>query len=526
MNFVPPRVTPSAGGDDRFRTIFDAAAVGIALVDLTGRIVESNPALHHLLGYTATELHGKTFIELTYAVDLGADLAYISEMLAGQRETYQLEKRFIRKDNSLVWARLAASVVRDESGTPHYGIGVIVDITERKTLEEQLLQAQKLEAIARLAGGIAHDFSNLLTVIRGYSEFIISGAGPNDSLRGDAEEIKNAAERAALLTRQLLAFSRKQGRHPEMLDVNHVVRNVERMLNRMIGEDVTLAVQTSCEPCVAVIDEGQLEQVLMNLVVNARDAMPNGGRLMIETGEELVTFNAPMLAGGRKHVRLSVVDTGSGIPDNVRRHIFEPFFTTKGVSNGTGLGLSAVHGIVAQSGGFVRVRSEVGQGSAFDVLLPCAEQAASHDDLACPQPVPTGTETVLLVEDDPAVLRLAERALTDVGYRVIVAESGEQAMQLSDSFDGRIDAIVTDVVMPGMSGPTLVTWLEFSRSYIRVLYISGYANDTMEQRSILAEGRSFLRKPFTPEEIARALRDVLDEQRVKRPWCDVDPSVR
>ena len=512
MTFVPPRVTPSAGGDDRFRTIFDAAAVGIALVDLTGRIVESNPALQHLLGYTATELLGRTFVELTYAVDLGADLAFISEMLAGQRETYQLEKRFIRKDNALVWARLAASVVRDEDGTPHYGIGVVVDITERKTLEEQLLQAQKLEAIARLAGGVSHDFSNLLTVIRGYSEFIISSAGPNDTLRADAEEIRNAAERAALLTRQLLAFSRKQGRNPELLDVNYVVRNVERMLSRMIGEDVTLAVKTSSDPCAVVIDEGQLEQVLMNLVVNARDAMPNGGSLTVETDQELVASKVPGMAwGGKKYVRLSVADTGSGIPADVRSHIFEPFYTTKEVTKGSGLGLSTVHGIVTQSGGFVRVRSEVGRGTTFDVLLPCAGHVSSGYDLAAPLPVPTGTETILLAEDDPAVLRLAERALSDVGYRVLVAESGQQAMQMADHFDGRIDAIVADVVMPGMSGPTLVTWLELSRPDIRVLYISGHANDTMEQRGVLAEGRSFLRKPFTPEDIARALRQVLDQ---------------
>ena len=512
MMSTVPRTWPPAGGDERFRTIFDAAAVGIALVDLTGRIVESNPALQHLLGYTADELEGKTFIELTYPLDLSADLAFINEMLAGQRETYQLEKRYIRKDNSLVWVRLAASVVRDPDGTPDYGIGMLVDISERKTLEEQVLQAQKLEAIARLAGGVAHDFANLLTVIRGYSEFIISRACDDAALRADATEIRDAAERAALLTRQLVAFSRKQGRHPQVLDVNDVVRHFAQMMRRLIGEDVALTVTTHNEPCIVLADLSQLEQILMNLVVNARDAMPSGGGLSIETAEEIVTSRPSLTAGsgGRKHVRVSVTDTGSGIPDDIRGRIFEPFFTTKDAAQGTGLGLSTVHGIVTQAGGFVRVRSEVGRGTAFDVLLPSAGHVASRYDVAPPKPIPTGTETILLTEDDPAVLRLAERALGDVGYHVLSATNGTEAMEIARSYDGRIDAIVTDVVMPGMSGPTLVTWLEMGRPDIRVLYISGYTNDAMAHPGMLEEGESFLRKPFTPEDIARAVRGILE----------------
>ena len=509
MTASPPCASRPSDGDERFRTIFDAAAVGIAVVDLTGRIVDSNPALQRLLGYTAPELHGKTFIELTYPVDLSADLALVNEMLSGRRETYQLEKRFIRKDNTLVWTRVAASIVRDDDGTPDFGIGIVVDITERKTLEEQLLQAQKLEAIAQLAGGVSHDFSNLLTVIRGYSEFILSKAGDNAALRADAEEIRAAAERATLLTRQLLAFSRKQGRQPELLNVNLVVRNVERMLDRVIGEDVTVTVRACDDPCAVVTDEGQLEQVLMNLVVNARDAMPDGGSLTIETAEEVVTAKTSV-GSGKKHVRVSVIDNGCGIPDDVRGRIFEPFFSTKEATTGSGLGLSTVHGIVTQAGGFVRVRSEVGKGSAFDVLIPCAGHTPSQYDVALPSPVPTGTETILLAEDDPAVLRLAERALRDVGYHVLVAESGQDAIELARNYEGRIDAVVTDVVMPGVSGPTLVTWMEFCRPDIRVLYISGYTNETMQRHGMLEQGTCFLRKPFTPEDVARAVRSVLD----------------
>jgi two-component system cell cycle sensor histidine kinase/response regulator CckA len=512
MTFVHFPGDRADSGDRRFRAIFDAAAIGIALIDLTGRIAESNPALQQLLGYTAEELHDKTFVELTFPEDLGDDPALIGAIFAGLRDSRTLEKRYVRKDGSIIWARVAASVVRHADGSPQHGIAMVVDITGRKALEEQLLQSQKLEAIARLAGGVAHDFNNLLTVIRGYSEFILSKVGPDDPLRGDAEEIQHAAGRATLLTRQLVAFSRKQSAHPQTVDVNSVVRSVEKLLCRLIGEDVALTVRTTDEACAVRVDPGHLEQVLMNLALNARDAMPEGGSLMIETGEEFVTTAANMMTSGsiRRHVRISMLDTGAGIPEDIRGRIFEPFFTTKTPAKGTGLGLSMVYGIVSQAGGLVRVRSEPGHGTAVDVLFPCAGDLIPSDVPVTPTPIPTGTETILLAEDDGAVRRLATRTLTNLGYHMLVAESGEKAIELARAYPERIHAVISDVVMPGMSGPSLVSRLEASRPDIRVLYVSGYTDERMEEHGVFEEGLSFLRKPFTPEEIARALRAVLD----------------
>ena len=509
MTYVLPPSDRPETGDRRFRAIFDAAAIGIALIDLTGRITESNAALQQLLGYSATELRGKTFVELTYAPDLGDDPAMIGAIFAGLRDNRTLEKRYLRFDNSIVWARVAASVVRHADGSPQCGIAMVVDITERKALEEQLLQSQKLEAIARLAGGVAHDFNNLLTVIRGYSDFILTNADAKD-VHADAEEIKHAADRASTLTRQLVAFSRKQSAHPRLLDVNGVVRSIEVMLDRLIGEDIALTVRTCADPCAVLSDPGHIEQVLMNLAVNARDAMPQGGSLVIETGEELVTTASSLMVSGstRRHVRITVADTGVGIPDEIRGQVMEPFFTTKEGTKATGLGLSTVNGIVTQSGGSMRVRSEVGRGTTIDVLLPCAGELPATEERVCSSTL-GGTETILLVEDDPAVRRLTRRTLTDLGYHVLVAEDGTKAIQLARSYSEDIHAVVSDDVKPGMSGPTLVARLQVGRPGVRVLYMSGY-DELAQEHGAFESGVSLLRKPFAPGELARALRGVLD----------------
>ena len=497
--------------DRRFRTIFDAAAIGIAVIDMTGRIIETNPALHDMLGYSADDLRAMTLSELTHEPDLDADVAVMGELLAGRRDSYRVEKRYVRKDGKVVWGRLAASLVRDDDGTPRYAIAMVEDITQHKELEAQFPQAQKMEAVGRLASGVAHDFNNLLTVIRGYSEFIIGRSKDQDARRDDAVEIKEAAQRASILAHQLLGFSRKRVRHPQVLDVNRVVRDVETMLARLIGEDVNLLLRMADGPCATLADPVQLQQVLMNLAVNARDAMPAGGTLVIETAEEVVTTGrgANACNDSGRHVRISVTDTGEGIPDSVRPHIFEPFFTTKEAEKGSGLGLSTVDGIVTQSGGFMRVRSEVGRGSTFDVLLPCVRGSAASETPVEPAPVPVGFETILLVEDDPAVRRFARRALVEVGYSVLDADGGPEALRIAETHDGRIDAIVTDVVMPGMTGVTLVARIERTRPDIRVLYVSGYADHTMEQHGVFEDRLRFLRKPFTQGELARALREAL-----------------
>jgi PAS domain S-box-containing protein len=500
-------------GDRRFRTIFNAASIGIAVVDMSsGRILESNAALGDMLGYDAEELRARTFAEVTFPPDLDADLTLFAEMVAGTRDRYTIEKRYVRKNGSLMWAKLHASIDRTSEASSVYGIGMIEDLSERKTLEEQFLQAQKMEAVGRLAGGVAHDFNNVLTVIRGYTELIISQCAGSDDRRGDAEEIRQAAERASMLTQQLLAFSRKQTRHPQLLDVNRAVRETERLLARLIGEDIMLRLRIARTPCAILVDPSQLQQILMNLAINARDAMPNGGTLIIETAEEIVTHGpgARVCGATGKHIRISVTDSGEGIPAEHQPHVFEPFFTTKEPGKGTGLGLSTVYGIVKQSGGFIRLRSEPNRGTTFDVYLPCAANEVPREVESERSRGQRGTETVLLAEDDPGVRRLAERALKTNGYNVLSAGSGREALQVATTFKERIHAIVTDVVMPGMSGPTLVARIEVSRPDIRVLYISGYADDTMAQHGVFEDGMRFLRKPFTPDELARTVRQVLD----------------
>jgi PAS domain S-box-containing protein len=477
-----------------------------------GILLESNGSLHEMLGYTADELRGKTFADITYPPDLDADVAMFGEMLAGTRDRYSIEKRYVRKNGTLMWAKLNASVDRNDDGSALFGIGMVEDIGDRKALEEQFLQAQKMEAVGRLAGGVAHDFNNVLTVIRGYTELIISQCGGADDRRGDAEEIRQAAERASMLTQQLLAFSRKQARHPQLIDVNRAVRETERLLARLIGEDIMLRLRIASTPCAVLVDPSQLQQILMNLAINARDAMPNGGTLIIETAEEIVKHGpgARVCGATGKHVRISVTDSGEGIQPEHQPHVFEPFFTTKEPGKGTGLGLSTVYGIVKQSGGFIRLRSEPGRGTTFDVYLPCAASEVPREVESERVRGQRGTETVLLAEDDPGVRRLAERALKTNGYNVLTAAGGREALQIATTFRERIHAIVTDVVMPGMSGPTLVARIEVSRPDIRVLYISGYADDTMAQHGVFEDGMRFLRKPFTPDELAATVRQVLD----------------
>jgi nitrogen-specific signal transduction histidine kinase len=387
------------------------------------------------------------------------------------------------------------------------------DVTDRRALEEQLLQSRKMDAIGRLAGGIAHDFNNLLTVIQGYSDFIIAGSAPGDEHREDAQEIRDAAARAALLTQQLLAFGRKQVRHPRVIDLNAVVEEMSRMLRRLIGEDVELDLRLARDAGAVFADAGQLQQVLMNLAVNARDAMPNGGRLTIETGRLAVERETPAqpapIAPG-EYARLTVRDTGTGMTPDVLARAFDPFFTTKEVGKGTGLGLSTVYGIVTQSSGHLRVDSAPGKGTAFEIVFPHAGDAAAPAATPAVTRLPRGAGTILLVEDDSLVRRLVAGVLERAGYRVIVAASADDALSLAAAHDGPIDLVVTDIVMPGRPGPELVARLEAARPGIRTLYVSGYADDMVARYGVTEERVSFLAKPFSPEELARRVRELLD----------------
>ena len=390
------------------------------------------------------------------------------------------------------------------------------DVTAQRQLEEQLRQSQKMEAVGQLAGGIAHDFNNLLTAILGSTQLLLHGTPPDDRRREDMEEIRNAGLRAAELTRQLLAFSRRQVLTPKVLEVNAVVANMNRMVRRLIGDDIELV--TALDPAAGAVnaDPGQLEQVLLNLAVNARDAMPTGGRLTIESTH--VTLTAEYAE--RRHrvppgdyVCLAVTDTGTGMDEATQAHLFEPFFTTKDVGKGTGLGLATVYGIVKQSGGYIWVYSEVARGTTVKVYLPrvagVAESAAAAP-LAEPQELRGGSETVLLVEDADPVRALARKSLEACGYTVLDAADGPAALTLSTSHHGGIDVLVTDVVMPGMSGRELAERLAPARPHMKVLYTSGYTDDAMVRQGVLTAGVAFLQKPFVPETLARKVREVLD----------------
>ncbi len=391
---------------------------------------------------------------------------------------------------------------------------------ERKRLEEQVRQAQKMEAIGQLAGGIAHDFNNLLTVISGYSEILIDTAGLEEDKRQLVREINEAGERAAALTRQLLAFSRKQVLEPRVLDLNALIADQQRMLRRLIGEDVTLAVHLDPGLAPVLADPGPLEQVVLNLAVNARDAMPQGGRLLIETANAELDENyvraRPELAAGQ-YVRLSVTDNGCGMTPEVVAHAFEPFFTTKGPGQGTGLGLATVYGIVRQSGGHVTVYSEPGLGTTFNVYLPPAQAELPAPASAEPRRLPTGTETILLVEDEDAVRAIARHTLVACGYTVLEAANGTDALHRCEQHRGPLDLVVTDVVMPGLAGRLLAERITALRPGTRVLFMSGYPDDAVIRHGVQHADTAFLRKPFTPHALASKVRDVLDRRRPDGP---------
>jgi two-component system, cell cycle sensor histidine kinase and response regulator CckA len=391
---------------------------------------------------------------------------------------------------------------------------VIVDTTNVRFLEEQLLQSQKMEAVGQLAGGIAHDFNNLLTVMTVYSALLLEDIADDDPKRGDIEEIRAAAERASVLTRQLLAFSRKQVIQPRHVSLNDVVRGVGRMLPRLIGEDIT--VETALDDSLALInaDPGQLEQVVINLAVNARDAMPNGGRLRISTRN--TTLDAEMAerrVGGAagNYVVLSISDTGTGIPAEVQRHMFEPFYTTKESGRGTGLGLSTVFGIVKQAGGDLTVYSEMEEGTTFNLYFPALSSDARANEAAeGVAQVRGGSETVLLVEDDPHLILLSEKILGRLGYTVLLARNGGEAIETIERHGDEIAIVITDVVMPVLGGRLLGERVRELRADLPVLFMSGYTSDEVTRRGILEGEVPFIQKPFNPDEFGRKVREVLD----------------
>jgi len=502
--------------ESKLRTIFERVAVGIALVSIDGQLLESNPALQEMLGYSKEELRKRVFNEFTHPDDAAIDVDFDQELIAGKRDHYQIEKRFIRKDGGVVWGRLNVSLVRGGQGDRPFTICMVEDITERKRLENQFFQSQKLETIGRLAGGIAHDFNNLLTVIKGYTQLSLNQIQEGDPCRENIEEIRGAAERAAELTNRLLTFSRRQILDMKVLDLNVIIRGLERMVGRIIGEDIEVFTVLDDHLGKVKTDPGKIEQVILNLVVNARDAMPAGGKLAIETtnvelDEDYARTHISVVPGS--YVMLSVSDTGCGMAPEIKELIFEPFFTTKEEGKGTGLGLSTIYGIVKQSEGNIWVYSEPGRGSTFKIYLPRVEKETdavpAEDDT---DHLPQGNETVLLVEDDPSLRGLAARVLRYQGYNVLEATNGNEAMGLArEHKNGKIHLLLTDVVMPKMGGKELVRRIKTLQPGIKVLFISGYSDHVVTYHGGPRLGTPFLQKPFSPAALTKKVREVLDK---------------
>jgi signal transduction histidine kinase/CheY-like chemotaxis protein len=438
------------------------------------------------------------------------------------------EVEFLRKDGTTVVTGTVTKLVSDGRGKVRFIIGVSRDITELKRaeaakarIEDELRQAQKLESVGRLAAGVAHDFNNLLTVINGYSRLMLGGMPADDPLRGGVEEIRKAGERAAALTQQLLAFSRKQILQPRVLDLNRVVDAMRPMLQPLMGENVELCVNLHAEPTTICADPNQLEQALMNLAANSRDAMPEGGRFSIETGfVEWDQSQAQLHPGAHagRYVVLAVSDTGEGMSEETRGHIFEPFFTTKEVGKGTGLGLSTIHGIVEQSGGCVEASSELGRGTTFRIYMPGVADAPADSASAPAVPAVGGNETVLVVEDQPEVRGYAAAALRAYGYQVIEAAGAEEALLVCEREAERIDLILTDVVMPGLSGRELADRLKQRGRRVKVLFMSGYTGDTTVQNGVLRQEAEFIQKPFGPDQLAVKVREILMAPGRGRCW--------
>ncbi|MCA1586739.1 MAG: PAS domain S-box protein, partial [Acidobacteria bacterium] len=498
------------------RATFDEAPVGIAHLSLDGRGLRVNQRLGDLLGFAGGQLMAADLDSLAHPDEAGQDAATRATLMAGGMERYVGVKRYRRKDDGrYIWVNLAVSLHRDADGSPRYFIAIIEDISERRRLEQQLRQAQKMEAVGRLAGGIAHDFNNLLTAILGYSHFVLEALSASHPARAHVEEIRKAGDSASSLTRQLLAFSRQQILQPQIVDLNDVVAHMDALLRRVIGEDVVLASQLTPALDPVSVDPGQIEQIIMNLAVNARDAMPTGGQLTIETGnvtlDETYVTNHPGASQG-PHVMLAVTDTGSGMSADAMSHVFEPFFTTKPRGEGTGLGLATTYGIVKQSGGSIWVYSEIGQGTTFKVFLPrAADVNHRRTAAAAPAEIVGGTETILIAEDQAEVRTLTRTILGMHGYTVVEATCGPDALRIVGEQRGTIHLLLTDVIMPTMSGRELVSHLQQTHPGIKVLYCSGYTDDAIVRHGKLDSGVAFLQKPFTPRSLLSKVREVLDE---------------
>jgi PAS domain S-box-containing protein len=498
--------------EQRYRALLENARDAIGILSPDGVILEANRGWERVMGTPRAQMVGHRVSE--FAPDDGKGVRQSEYEKAIAQGGGSVPPMFLRRpDGTEVHVEMSRTVV--EVGGERYVLAIGRDVTDRLRLEEQLRQAQKMEAIGNLAGGIAHDFNNLLSIILSYTSLALDELKPSDRIRDDLEEVKRAGERSADLTRQLLAFSRRQVLQPRVLDLNPILTGMEKMLRRLLGEAVELSMLTSTPIGKVYADPGQIEQVVMNLAVNARDAMPDGGKLTIETAD--VDLDSDDAARNEvtpgPYVMLAVTDTGIGMEAATRAHIFEPFFTTKEKGKGTGLGLATVFGIVKQSGGHIEVNTEPGRGTGFMVYLPRTEESARIPLSAPPAAVTLrGSETVLLVEDDEKMRDVARKILGRNGYNVIEAQNGGEAFLICEQYEAKIHLLVTDVVMPRMSGKQLADRVSSLRPEMRVLFMSGYADNSLVRHSVLDVGFAFLQKPITPEALLRKVREVLDAE--------------
>jgi PAS domain S-box-containing protein len=496
-----------------FQPVVDNADDSIVTIDTRGRILLFNRAAERTFGYSQGEVMGQNVRMLMPEPHQSAHDTYIANYLqTGQPRVLGIGRELTgkRKDGSLFPIQLQVSAFELEE--QRHFIGMVRDLTNSKRLEDRLRQSQKLEAVGQLAAGIAHDFNNLVTVICGYSDIMHLRLPAGDPMIAMLEEVREAGNRAAALTQQLLAFSRKQMLAPKVLDLNTVVRRVEVMLRRLIGADIGLASHLDASIGLVKVDPGQLEHVLINLAVNARDAMPSGGQLTIETSTvQLTDENNPPDCRPGEYVLLAVTDTGCGMPPEVKRHVFEPFFTTKEPGKGTGLGLATAYGIVRQSEGQIVIYSEEGSGTTVKVYFPRVHELASEGEaFSIPVERPRGTETVLLAEDEPALRALAEEILQSCGYTVLTAEDGLEAIRKAEEYPGAIDLLISDVVMPHCGGRAVADRVAAMKPGVKVLFVSGYTDDAVVRHGIVEAEAAFLQKPYSSASLAQKAREVLD----------------